>query len=139
MPESHLTDDMKAAIRRAAERELELILGDKPINDMQIMGTAYDVHVEGTYLGWTSAQGKVEAQEIYDATSSRLRHEVERTPQADPELSMQVGLALKRCRQIEADLVCGKRDVAVAFGDLRSRLEVLHESALMADQNGKRL
>jgi len=135
MPESRLSDKMRDAIVRAAERELDLHLGTKPINDAQIAGVAYDVRVEGTYLGWTSEAGKAEARELYDSTPSRLRPRVERAERTpDFGLSTQVGLVLKKCREIEADLVCGERNPNAAVGELRTRLEILHESVLLAEQ-----
>ncbi len=128
---SILPDDMRPAIIHAAERELELKLGDKPIDDDQICGTAYDVDVEGKYLGWTNAAGKEEARKLYESTPSRLRPLVWRHIVQPQKMSAQVGLALKDCQRLEAEFLTSHDDnVLGQLGMLRRRLEVLFEMAL---------
>lgn len=120
---------MKAAVQRGAERELELSI--KPG-----FGPLMDVKVEGRYLGWCSPKQGEELQKLYDETPSRLsRGSGTRLADLDGFV-VEVALALKRCRQIEADMMLfDKRIDGAALHDLRNRLETLHTQALMLRHN----
>jgi hypothetical protein len=130
-------DAMKTAVRRAAERELELKIGDRPINDPQILGSPYDVHVEGTYLGWASRERCDELRQLYADTPSRLRRSPEAPRSSIGDMAARVGIAAKKCRELEADLMIGGEAVEQGVLGLRRELEMLHERVLMLEQEAR--
>jgi len=127
-------EDMRAAVRRAAQRELTLKIGDKPFNDPQIMGSPYDVHVEGTYLGWTSKEKCDELRQLYTDTPSQLHKRPNPTRWSMGEVATSVGIIAKKCREVEADLMLGGDSVKHGVLALRRELEMLHERVLMLEQ-----
>jgi hypothetical protein len=127
-------EKMKTAVRRAAQRELELKIGDKPFNDPQIMGSPYDVHVEGTYLGWTSKEKCDELRKLYADTPSELRKYPNPTRWEMDEVATSVGIVVKKCRELEADLMMGGERVRHGVLSMRRELEMLHERVLMLEQ-----
>lgn len=132
--------EMKEAVRRAGERELDLEIGDKPINDPQIMGSPYDVRVEGKYLGWASKARCDELRQIYADTSSRLRRSPKPNDISIQDIVTQVGFATRKCREVEADMVIAVTlhqvgtVAAAGVQDMRRQLEILHEHVLMLEQ-----
>jgi len=129
---------MKAAVRRAAERELDLKISDKPFDDPQILGSPYRVRVEGTYLGWTSRDRCDELRRIYAETPSRLRKGSDPRPLTLGDLPGRVGMLLRRARELEADASIGQKNVADGVGQLRREIEMLHERVLLLEQEERR-
>lgn len=125
-------EEMKKAVQRAAQRELELRIS-KPINDPQIVGNPCDVHVEGRYLGWTSQGNCEELKKIYASTPSLIRNKTPK-PIDSSDIATELGLVAKKCREIEADLSIGTVEGAmVGISDLRSKIDMLHARALLVN------
>ena len=127
-------EEMKAAVRRAGQRELELKIGDKPFNDPQIMGSPYDVHIEGTYLGWTSKEKGDELRKLYADTPSQLAKFRNPPKWEIDEVVTSVGIVVKKCRELEAGMMVGGENVKYSILAMRRELEILHERVLMMEQ-----
>lgn len=132
-------EEMKEAVRRAAQRELDLDIGTKPINDPQILGECYDVRVEGRYLGWLGPKKCDELRQLYKDTPSRL-HPVKPKEIDLDQLVTGIGTATKKCREIEADMMVATTPLQAGdaatqgIQNLRNRLEFLHEQVLLMQQ-----
>jgi len=131
---SVLDEERRRAIIHAAEREQKLEIDQKPINDPQILGTAYSLRIKGQHLGWTSAEGCREARELYNKTPSRLRHRWRELTLGNPvaQLARDSELAVAQVRRLEASLGIGDNPLRDEVASLRALIEVLHEQASRA-------
>ena len=135
---SALSQKQKLAIIRAARRKLDFRVGTKPIGDAQILGPAYDLHVEGTYLGWTSKRGCEEARALYRSTPSQLREDAGIASLIGRSyFATEVGMTLRECRHIEDELRVLEPSAARRVGIIRERLESLHERVCIAEELAK--